>query len=158
MTPKTHIRHGPRLAHQGHLRLGCSAILLDENGTNVLLTRRSDNGQWCLPGGRVDAGESVAEAAAREVQEETGLQVRVKRLSGVYSDPDQLIVYPDGNQVHMIVLAFVVELVSGEIRLSPETVAIRYIPINEALRMDLFHNHVEQLRDALAARDEAFIR
>jgi 8-oxo-dGTP pyrophosphatase MutT (NUDIX family) len=158
MTPKTHIRHGPRLAHQGQLRLGCSAILLDESGTHVLLTRRSDNGQWCLPGGRVDAGESVAEAAIREVLEETGLQVRVRHLSGVYSDPDQLIVYPDGNQVHMIVLAFVVELVSGEIRLSQETSAISYIPVNEALGMDLFHNHVEQLRDALAAREEAFIR
>lgn len=158
MTPKTHIQLGPRLARQGQLRLGCSAILFNENGTHVLLTCRRDNGQWCLPGGSVDAGESVSEAITREVFEETGLHVQVKRLSGVYSDPDQLIGYPDGNQVHMVVLAFVVELISGEMGLSQETTAIRYIPVDEAMEMDLFHDHVTQLRDALASQEGAFIR
>ncbi|MCS7010878.1 MAG: NUDIX domain-containing protein, partial [Anaerolineales bacterium] len=91
-SPTTHILYGPKIARNGTLRLGCSAILLDETGTRVLLTCRRDNGQWCLPGGRVDPGETVAAAIEREVLEETGLRVRVKRLTGVYSDPDQLII------------------------------------------------------------------
>lgn len=154
----THILYGPKIAGQGELRLGCSAILLDESKQRVLLTRRRDNGQWCLPGGRVDAGESVAEAVVREVLEETGLHVRVRRLTGVYSDPNQLIVYPDGNRVHMIVLAFLVEHVSGQAELSEETTEVRFTPIEEALQMDLFHDHVTQLRDALVEQEAAFIR
>jgi len=133
-------------------------VLLDETGRRVLLTRRSDNGQWCLPGGRVDAGESVSESIEREVFEETGLRVRARRLSGVYSDPDQLIVYPDGNRVHMIVLTFLVERLSGEMRLSAETTDIRFFPVEEALTMSLFHDHQVQLRDALAGQEAAFIR
>ncbi len=158
MASPTHILHAPRAARQGELRLGCSAVLLDETGSRVLLTRRSDNGQWCLPGGRVDAGESVAESIEREFYEETGLRVQAKRLIGVYSDPDQLIVYPDGNRVHMIVLTFVVERLGGEIGLSNETTDIRFVPLEEALAMDLFHDHVTQLRDALAGQEAAFIR
>jgi 8-oxo-dGTP pyrophosphatase MutT (NUDIX family) len=158
MSHPTHILHAPRAARQGQLRLGCSAVLLDETGQQVLLTRRRDNGQWCLPGGRVDAGESVTESIEREVFEETGLQVRVRRLTGVYSDPDQLIIYPDGNRVHMIVLTFLVERLAGEIGLSDETTDIRFVPLEEALQMNLFHDHVTQLRDALAGQEAAFIR
>ena len=53
----------------------------------VLLTRRSDVEAWCLPGGRVEAGESIADAAIREVLEETGLEVKLTRLVGIYYVP-----------------------------------------------------------------------
>jgi len=59
---KTRVMFGERIAKEGTLRLGCSAIIFDEGREKVLLTRRTDNGQWCLPGGRVEAGESVSEA------------------------------------------------------------------------------------------------
>src|ERR671927_535856 len=95
----TQVLYGPRLSKQGQIRLGCSAAIFDEQG-RILLTRRADNGQWCLPGGRMESGESAAEACEREVFEETGLTVHVKRLVGVYSYPDQLVVYPDGKKAH----------------------------------------------------------
>lgn len=53
----------------------------------VLVTKRADFPMWCLPGGGVDAGESVAQAAVREVREETGLRVVLTRLVGIYSRP-----------------------------------------------------------------------
>ena len=92
----TKVVFGERIGREGKLRLGCSAVILDETRQKVLLTRRADNGQWCLPSGGMEPGESAAEACAREVREETGLHVRVVRLIGVYSDPNQLIIYPDG--------------------------------------------------------------
>lgn len=160
MDPKTQtvVLHGKRITLQGQLRLGCSAVLLDPTGAQVLLTRRTDNGLWCLPGGQVDAGESIAEAIEREFYEETGLRVQVKQLTGVYSDPDQLVVYPDGNKIHTVVLNFIVEKVSGETGLSRETTDIRYFSVAEAVKMDLFHNHAEHLRDALSGREAAFIK
>jgi ADP-ribose pyrophosphatase YjhB (NUDIX family) len=53
----------------------------------VLLTRRNDLPVWCLPGGGLDDGETLAEAAIRDVREETGLEVKLSRLVGVYSRP-----------------------------------------------------------------------
>ncbi|MDP2994329.1 MAG: NUDIX domain-containing protein, partial [Anaerolineales bacterium] len=124
----------------------------------VLLTRRTDNGMWCLPGGMIEAGESVAEGCEREVWEETGLRVRVTRLTGVYSDPHHVTVYPDGNQAHVVVLNFEVELLSGKPGLSNETTGVDWFPVREAVEMDLFHGHAEHIRDTLAGQDAAFIR
>ena len=67
------------------LGLSVSAMVWREH--EILLMRRSDNGYWGLPGGFVELGESVAEAARREVAEETGWSVEIGRLIGVYSDP-----------------------------------------------------------------------
>jgi 8-oxo-dGTP pyrophosphatase MutT (NUDIX family) len=153
----TKILRGERIAGQGALRLGCSAVLLSPDRSSVLLTRRRDNGQWCLPGGMIEAGESVAEACEREVMEETGLQVRVRRLTGVYSDPDMLVVYPDGNKAHIVVLNFEVELLGGDPCLSPETLGIEFRPVSEAVGMDLFHDHARHLRDALSGQEAAFV-
>lgn len=158
LMPPTHVIRARRAARKGLLRLGCSAVLFDSTGRQVLLTRRADNGLWCLPGGTMDAGETVSESIVREVYEETGLRVQVKRLTGVYSDPDQLVIYPDGNKVHIVVMNFLVELISGVMSLCSETTDIRYFPIEEALKMQLFHNHDEHIRDTLSRQETTFIK
>src|SRR6185295_19765609 len=117
----TQVLYGDRLGREGQLRTGCSAVIFDETRTKALLTRRTDNGLWCLPGGAMEPGESAAEACAREVWEETGLQVDVLRLVGVYSDPHRLVVYPDGHKVHIVALSFEAKITGGELGLSNET-------------------------------------
>ena len=140
------------------MRLGCSAIIFNADRQAVLLTRRSDNGEWCLPGGMIDPGETVSKACVREVFEETGLQVQVDRLVGVYSDPNRITVYPDGNKAFVIVLAFEVEQVGGELGLSNETTDAQYFPVSDALQMDLFYGHAEHIQDAISGNEEVFIR
>ena len=147
---KTTVVHGDRAGKNGKIRLGCSAVLLDETGSQVLLTRRSDNGMWCLPGGMIDPGESVTEACEREV--------RVVRLTGVYSSRDMLTIYPDGNKVQVVVLTFLVERIGGELGLSDETTDMRFFPVAEAVQMDLFHGHAGHLRDAVAGQTATFVR
>jgi ADP-ribose pyrophosphatase YjhB (NUDIX family) len=154
----TKVVYGDRISCQGKLRLGCSAILFNSEHETVLLTQRSDNGQWCLPGGMIDPGESVSEGCEREVYEETGLRVKVIRLTGVYSDPNRLTVYPDGNKACVIVLVFEVNQVGGELGLSDETTDAQYFPVTKAVAMDLFHGHAEQIRDAFTGNESAFIR
>jgi ADP-ribose pyrophosphatase YjhB (NUDIX family) len=154
----TKVVHGDRIGKEGKLRLGCSAVLFSEDRQQVLLTRRSDNGQWCLPGGMIDPGESVAEGCEHEVFEETGLKVRVVRLTGIYSNPNRLTVYPDGNKAHVIVLNFEVEKVSGELGLSDETMEVKFFFVDEAEHMDLFHDHAEHIHDTLIENKGALIK
>ncbi len=154
----TQVIHGNRISREGKIRLGCSLILFNEARDYVLLTRRADNGQWCLPGGMVDPGESVIEACEREMLEETGIRIQVVRLVGVYSNPDQLIIYPDGNKAFVIVLSFEVRQTGGKLGKSAETSEARFSSVDQAVQMNLFHNHAEHLRDALDGRIDAFIK
>ena len=153
----TQILYGERLGKQGKLRLGCSAAIFDRNG-RILLTKRADNGQWCLPSGGMDSGESVAEACIREVWEETGLNVRVKRLVGVYSHSDQLAVYPDGHKAQIVALHFEAEVTGGELGLSDETTDFGYFALDEIQQLEMFARHKERILDTLAAQSESFIR
>jgi ADP-ribose pyrophosphatase YjhB (NUDIX family) len=153
----TQILYGERLGRQGQLRLGCSAAIFDEQG-RILLTRRTDNGQWCMPGGAVESGESVAEACEREVLEETGLRVRVKRLVGVYSHPDQLVIYPDGNKAFIIALHFEAEILGGKLGLSNETTDFGYFALEEIHGMQLLGRHKERIIDTLENHVAALIK
>ena len=105
----------------------------------------------------MEPGESAAEACEREVLEETGLQVRVKRLIGVYSNPDQLVIYPDGNKASFVVLSFEVELISGEPTLSNETTAFGYYSLREMESMQMHGEHKMRVEDALPG-GEALIK
>ena len=107
--------YGDRIGKLGRIVTACDAVIFDSPGEKVLLTRRTDNGRWCLPGGAMDPGESAAECCAREVLEETGLIVRVGKLIGVYSTPHRIIEYADGNRRQGLTLCFEAEVVGGEL-------------------------------------------
>jgi 8-oxo-dGTP diphosphatase len=85
-------------------KLMVDVVIPSEDGRVVLIRRGSEpfEDQWALPGGFVEAGETVEEAAAREAAEETGLRVEILRLVGVYSDPDR---DPRGHNVSCAFLA-----------------------------------------------------
>src|SRR6202008_3696784 len=88
------------------VRASVSAVIFDRRG-RLLLQQRSDGGQWGLPGGSVEIGESVREAVVREGLEDTGLTVGARRLVGVYSSPSlELVRYPDGNVWHYVSMCF----------------------------------------------------
>lgn len=154
----TKVLHGKRIGKEGRIRLGCSAVIFDEAREKVLLTKRADNGLWCLPGGGVDPGESVEETIIREVQEETGLTIRVVRLVGVYSDPDSLVVYNEQTAVQIVALNFETEIIGGEPGLSDETSDWGYFTIEEVGQLDMLLNHSTRIRDAFAAQEKSFIR
>ena len=154
----TQVLYGDRLGKEGQLRFGCSAVIFNDDRSKALLTRRTDNGLWCIPGGAMEAGESAAEACIREVWEETGLHVEVKRLIGVYSNPHQLVVYPDGNKVHIVVMSFEVEVISGELGLSNETTAAGFFSVQEMDALPMHGKHKERVENALLGLSEALIK
>jgi len=154
----TQVIYGSKLGREGKLRVGCSATIFDQNREKVLLTQRTDNGRWCLPGGGMESGESAAQACEREVWEETGLKVRVTRLIGVYSNPDQLVIYPDGNKAFFVVMSFEAEIIGGELGLSNETTAFGYFSLKEMESMPMHAQHKGRVEDALQKYPEALIK
>src|SRR5688572_17467330 len=75
-----------------------NVVVLNDAG-EFLLIRRTDNGNWALPGGAMDPGESMTQAAIREVEEETGVSCEVTGLVGVYTNPRHVILYTSNNEV-----------------------------------------------------------
>jgi len=129
-------------------------------GCEILLMRRSDNGYWGLPGGYVEPGESVSDAVAREVFEETGVRIRPGRLVGVYSEPArQVIEYPDGRRVQAVNLCFEARPVgeAGEPTTPHETLATGYFG-HDALPEPFVPIHAVRVADAVAGHEGARVR
>lgn len=137
---------------------GVAIIIFDEN-KRVLLQKRADVGLWGIPSGHVEPGESIKEAAIREIWEETGLDISVVRLIGIYSDPkSQVFKYPNGVTTHFITTYFEGKVVGGQISCSStETLDLCYFPIDE-LPEDILTMHPQWLRDALCNQEAPFIR
>ncbi|MBX5451717.1 NUDIX domain-containing protein [Thermogemmatispora sp.] len=127
-------------------RVGVFALIFDEAG-RVLLVHRNDIDWWNLPGGGMELGETVDEAVKREVREETGLEVTVERLVGVYSKP----------QKQEVVLTFRCRVVGGMLTSTEEARDCRYFP-PEALPANTLPKHRQRIEDALLNRAEAVLR
>jgi 8-oxo-dGTP pyrophosphatase MutT (NUDIX family) len=105
-----------------------TAVVFDADG-RVLLARRADNGAWCPPGGIIDPAEEPADAAVREVFEETGVIAIPDRLVAVAVAPP--ITYPNGDEVQYLDLMFRCRAVSGEARVNDsESVEVGWYPLD----------------------------
>ena len=139
------------------LRFSATAFIRDSSG-RVLLQRRSDNGYWNLPGGGLELGESVAQACVREVREETGLEVEIVRLIGVYSAPEiTTMSYPDGRVIQYVTSLFECRIVGGTLEFDEESLALDWFDPLE-LPTPFSPNHVPRIQDALANKVAAFWR
>lgn len=150
--------YGDRIGKLGRIVTACDAVIFDSPGEKVLLTRRTDNGLWCLPGGAMDPGESASECCAREVLEETGLVVTVGRLIGVYSTPHRITEYADGNRKQALDLVFEAVRISGELSVSDETTKLGYFSPEQMKSMDVMELFHERVNDAFARQGQAFLR
>ena len=150
--------YGDRIGKLGEIVTACDAVIFDSAEEKVLLTRRTDNGRWCLPGGAMDPGESASECCAREVLEETGLVVSVGRLIGVYSTPHRITEYADGNRKQALDLVFEAVRISGELSVSDETTELGYFSPEQMKSMDVMELFHERVNDAFARQGAAFLR
>lgn len=114
------------------IRVGAGVVVRDAQG-RVLLERRSDCGVWGLLGGRIERGESVEQAAVREVKEESGLDVRITRLLGVYSDPREgrIVAYSESDIIQLVDVVVEAEVLGGELTRSAESEELRFFALDE---------------------------
>ena len=93
------------------LQIPSVSIALRDDEGRVLLARHAEHGEWLLPGGAIEPGEAPADAAVREMWEETGLTVQLTRLVGVFGGPDFIIRYRNGDETSYVMVVF--EAVTG---------------------------------------------
>jgi 8-oxo-dGTP diphosphatase len=137
----------PAQSARACFRIGVFAVI--ERHGRYLLARRRDIGWWNLPGGGLEAGETVDEGLAREVHEEVGVEIEIVRLVGVYSKP--------GKQE--VVLTFLCRLRDPQAQpTTSEEVSEVAWSSPEALPADLLPKHRQRLEDVLLGRPEAVVR
>jgi 8-oxo-dGTP pyrophosphatase MutT (NUDIX family) len=149
--PRTDHFNNPHAPAPNSLVPAASAVVVDEAGA-LLLQRRSDNDQWALPGGTMDLGETLAQTVVREVREETGLDVEVTGLVGIYSDPGHVIEYDDGEIRQEFNVCFRARPIGGQLATSSESTEVRWVspgdldtlPMHESTRLRIRH-HVDHL-------------
>jgi ADP-ribose pyrophosphatase YjhB (NUDIX family) len=107
------------------LTVGCGVIIEKEN--QILLQHRTDADVWCIPGGVLELGEQVEDAARREVEEETGLTLGKIDFFGLYSGKKGFAQYANGDQIYSIQIIFKTSIATGNlIQISDETRAHAY--------------------------------
>ncbi len=119
---------GPARQARPTQRVGAGVACLDD-AARVLMVRRRDNGHWDLPGGGVQPGERIGDAARRELLEETGLAARDVRLLDVFSGLECRFTYPDGNVVDWVTLLYVARAWRGTPRAADDAVDARFWPL-----------------------------
>jgi 8-oxo-dGTP pyrophosphatase MutT (NUDIX family) len=133
----------------------CGSCAVVDDAGRLLLQQRADAGSpWGLPGGAMELGETLEQAALREVLEETGLHVRADALVGVYSHGQHT--YDNGDVVQAVVTLFAATVVGGE--LTPdgvETLDLGWFAL-DALPEPLFAPHHRMLADLVAGRRGAW--
>ncbi|MDQ7908366.1 NUDIX domain-containing protein [Phytohabitans sp. ZYX-F-186] len=153
---RTEYFHDPDAPTPNRIVVAVTAFVLDQHG-RVLLIRRSDNGLWALPGGAQDVGEYVAETVVRETHEETGITVEVAGIVGIYSDPNHIIAYDDGEVRQQFSICFRARYLSGETTPSSESTHVAWIAAPELDALDIHASMRLRIDHGYANLDEPYI-
>ncbi len=145
------------VGHDLVMTVGCGVLIENDKG-QVLLQKRSDTGEWCVPGGAMEPGETFVESATRELYEEVGIRVSDLKLFGLYSGADREIHYPNGDVVYSLSVIFITKSYSGEISDSDsEVLEHRFFDRNE-IPKDLFTPDARPILDWAAGIREVEVK
>ena len=124
----------------------------------ILLIRRADNGNWALPGGGIDLGESVAQAAVRETFEESGIECAITGIVGIYSDPRHVIFYTSNGEARQeFSIVLTATPLSGEPTPSSDSSDVRWVPPPELPGYAMGRSMRIRINDFLARNESPVI-
>ncbi|MEU5849242.1 NUDIX hydrolase [Saccharopolyspora shandongensis] len=154
--PKRDYYNDPDAPPANSIVVAVAAFVQDDAG-RVLMIRRTDNDQYAIPGGAQDIGETVAQAAIRETAEETGIDIEITGLIGVYSDPGHVIAYDDGEVRQEFSLCFRARRIGGTPRTSSESKEVHWVDPADIAMLNIGHANRLRIEHGLQQRAEPYI-
>ncbi|MEH1017752.1 NUDIX domain-containing protein [Micromonospora sp. CPCC 206060] len=132
------------------------AAVRNQHG-ELLMIHRTDNNLWALPGGGHDIGESISDTVVREVREETGIEVEVTGLVGIYTNPHHVMAYDDGEVRQQFSICFTARPVGGELTTSSESRQVRWVDPAQLDQLDIHPSMRLRIDHALEERATPYI-
>jgi len=134
-----------------------NVIVVNDQG-EILMIRRTDNNNWAVPGGGMDLGESITNAAVRETQEETGITCQITGLVGIYTNPRHVIRYSSNNEVRQeFSIVFTARPVSGVLRPSSESSEPQWISPAALPSLQMHPSMRQRIQHYLDKRPEPYL-
>jgi 8-oxo-dGTP pyrophosphatase MutT (NUDIX family) len=134
-----------------------SAIVVNDRG-EILMMRRTDNGNWAVPGGGMDIGESITDTAIRETREETGIECEITGLVGIYTNPRHIIRYTSNDEIRQeFSIVFTARPTGGELRSSSESSEPQWVAPATATTLQMHPSMRERIRHYLEKRPEPYL-
>jgi ADP-ribose pyrophosphatase YjhB (NUDIX family) len=138
----------PLAPKANNIAVAVTAFILDEDD-RVLMIRRTDSGLYSIPGGGQEVGETIRQTVIREVKEETGIDVEPLRVIGIYSDPEHVIGYTDGEVRQEFSICFTARMTGGQLATSDESSEVLWIArddldalnIHPSIRLRIKHGY-----------------
>jgi 8-oxo-dGTP pyrophosphatase MutT (NUDIX family) len=122
----------------------CNLLVVNDRG-EILLQKRRDTGQWALPGGAQELGETPTQCAIRECKEETGIDAEVTGLLGIYSDPAHIVEYTDGEIRQEYEVTLIGRPIGGAPAANDEASDVRWIHPDDLDRFDIHETMRRQI-------------
>ncbi|MFK0250985.1 NUDIX hydrolase [Amycolatopsis azurea] len=145
----------PNAPKANSIAVAVSAFIQDDEG-RILMIRRTDNDLYSIPGGQLELGETLAQAAVREVREETGIECEVTGVIGLYSNPNHVIAYDDGEVRQEFSICFRATPVGGEFQTSNESKEVLWVSTSKISGLKIHESIRLRLRHALAMQVEPY--
>src|SRR5215471_8027913 len=134
-----------------------NVIVLNDQG-EILMIRRTDNGNWAVPGGGLDPGESITETAVRETREETGIDCEITGLVGIYTNPRHVILYTSNGEVRQeFSIVFTARPVGGQLRPSRESSMPQWVSPANILELQMHPSMRQRIEHYLDKRPEPYL-
>jgi 8-oxo-dGTP pyrophosphatase MutT (NUDIX family) len=134
-----------------------NVIVVNDQG-EILLIRRTDNGNWAVPGGGMDLGESITQTAVREAQEETGITCQITGLVGIYTSPRHVIRYTSNGEIRQeFSIVFTGRPVGGQLRPSSESSEPQWVSPEIIMRLPMHPSMRQRIQHYLDKRAEPYL-
>ena len=134
-----------------------NAIVVNEQG-EILMIRRTDNGNWAVPGGGMDLGESITDTAIRETREETGIKCQITGLVGIYTNPGHVIRYTSDGEVRQeFSIVFTARPTGGQLQASSESSETQWVAPATAVTLQMHPSMRQRIQHYLDRRPKPYL-
>jgi len=135
-----------------------NVVVINDQG-EILLIRRSDNDNWAVPGGAIDLGESMTQAAIRETKEESGIDCEITGLVGIYTDPKHIVLYTSNGEARQeFSILLTARPVNGTPTTSDESTEVRWVQASEIDGYGMDRSMRLRINDYLNERDSPVLK